>query len=95
MNKISYDERRKYFLGDQLNGVTGYVFKNIVVEFLKGNIKSQDVYNSFMTIKENYPKEVFKSNLNLLGTHDTRRILTELNEDKNLLKLAVFYSDDL
>lgn len=89
-NKISYDERRKYFLGDQLNGVTGYVFKNIVVEFLKGNIKSQDVYNSFMTIKENYPKEVFKSNLNLLGTHDTRRILTELNEDKNLLKLAVF-----
>ena len=89
-NKISYDERRKYFLGNQLNGVTGYVFKNIVVEFLKGNIKSQDVYNSFMTIKENYPKEVFKSNLNLLGTHDTRRILTELNEDKNLLKLAVF-----
>lgn len=89
-NKISYDERRKYFLGDQLNGVTGYVFKNIVVEFLKGNTKSQDVYNSFMTIKENYPKEVFKSNLNLLGTHDTRRILTELNEDKNLLKLAVF-----
>ncbi|SCJ37565.1 Alpha-amylase/pullulanase [uncultured Clostridium sp.] len=89
-NKISYDERRKYFLGSQLNGVTGYVFKNIVVEFLKGNINSQDVYNSFMTIKENYPKEAFKSNLNLLGTHDTRRILTELNEDKNLLKLAVF-----
>ena len=89
-NKISYDERRKYFLGNQLNGVTGYVFKNIVVEFLKGNIKSQDVYKSFMTIKENYPREAFKSNLNLLGTHDTRRILTELNEDKNLLKLAVF-----
>ena len=89
-NKISYDERRKYFLGDQLNGVTGYVFKNIVVEFLKGNINSQDVYKSFMTIKENYPREAFKSNLNLLGTHDTRRILTELNEDKNLLKLAVF-----
>ena len=89
-NKISYDERRKYFLGNQLDGVTGYVFKNIVVEFLKGNINSQDVYKSFMTIKENYPREAFKSNLNLLGTHDTRRILTELNEDKNLLKLAVF-----
>lgn len=89
-NKISYSERRKYFLGNQLNGVTGYVFKNIVVEFLKGNINSQDVYNRFMTIKENYPKDAFKSNLNLLGTHDTRRILTELNEEKELLKLAVF-----
>lgn len=43
-----------------------------------------------MTIKENYPKDAFKSNLNLLGTHDTRRILTELNEEKELLKLAVF-----
>lgn len=89
-NKISYSERRKYFLGNQLNGVTGYVFKNIVVDFLKGNINSQDVYNRFMTIKENYPKDAFKSNLNLLGTHDTRRILTELNEEKELLKLAVF-----
>ncbi|CEP82276.1 glycoside hydrolase family 13 protein [Paraclostridium sordellii] len=89
-NKISYSERRKYFLGNQLNGVTGYVFKNIVVEFLKGNVNSQDVYNRFMTIKENYPKDAFKSNLNLLGTHDTRRILTELNEEKELLKLAVF-----
>ncbi|CEN80407.1 glycoside hydrolase family 13 protein [Paraclostridium sordellii] len=89
-NKISYSERRKYFLGNQLNGVTGYVFKNTVVEFLKGNVNSQDVYNRFMTIKENYPKDAFKSNLNLLGTHDTRRILTELNEEKELLKLAVF-----
>ncbi|CEJ75177.1 alpha-amylase [[Clostridium] sordellii] len=89
-NKISYNERRKYFLGNQLNGVTGYVFKNIVVDFLKGNVNSQDVYNRFMTIKENYPKDAFKSNLNLLGTHDTRRILTELNEEKELLKLAVF-----
>lgn len=89
-NKISYSERRKYFLGNQLNGVTGYVFKNIVVDFLKGNVNSQAVYNRFMTIKENYPKYAFKSNLNLLGTHDTRRILTELNEEKELLKLAVF-----
>lgn len=88
-NKISYDERRKYLLGDQLNGVTGYVFKNIFVDFLNYKIDSNDVYNSLMTIKENYPKESFKSNLNILGTHDTRRILTELNEDKELLKLAV------
>ena len=88
-NKISYEERRKYLLGKQLNGVTGYLFKDIVVDFLKNNIDSSEVYNRFMSIKENYPKEAFKSNLNLIGTHDTRRILTELNEDIELLKLAV------
>ena len=88
-NKISYNERRKYLLGNQLNGVTGYVFKNIILDFLTYKINSSDVYNKFMTIKENYPKYSFKSNLNLLGTHDTPRILTELNEDKELLNLAV------
>lgn len=88
-NKISYNERRKYLLGNQLNGVTGYVFKNIILDFLTYKINSSDVYNKFMTIKENYPKYAFKSNLNLLGTHDTPRILTELNEDKELLNLAV------
>lgn len=88
-NKISYNERRKYLLGNQLNGVTGYVFKNIILDFLTHKINSSDVYNKFMTIKENYPKYAFKSNLNLLGTHDTPRILTELNEDKELLNLAV------
>ena len=88
-NKISYNERRKYLLGNQLNGVTGYVFKNIILDFLTYKINSSDAYNKFMTIKENYPKYAFKSNLNLLGTHDTPRILTELNEDKELLNLAV------
>ena len=88
-NKISYNERRKYLLGNQLNGVTGYVYKNIILDFLTYKINSSDVYNKFMTIKENYPKYAFKSNLNLLGTHDTPRILTELNEDKELLNLAV------
>ncbi|MGL5641021.1 MAG: glycoside hydrolase family 13 protein, partial [Paraclostridium sp.] len=88
-NKISYEERRKYLLGNQLNGVTGYLFKNMVIDFLTGKLDSNEIYNKIMTVKENYPKEAFKSNLNLLGTHDTRRILTELNEDKELLKLAV------
>ncbi|MGL5749894.1 MAG: glycoside hydrolase family 13 protein, partial [Paraclostridium sp.] len=88
-NKISYDERKKYLLGNQLNGVTGYVFKNILVDFLNERITSSEAYEKFMSIKENYPKDAFKANLNLLGTHDTPRILTELNEDKSLLNLAV------
>ncbi|MEF9991826.1 MAG: glycoside hydrolase family 13 protein [Peptostreptococcaceae bacterium] len=88
-NKISYEERRKYLLGNQLNGVTGYLFKNMVIDFLTGKLDSNEIYNKIMTVKENYPKEAFKCNLNLLGTHDTRRILTNLNEDKELLKLAV------
>ena len=88
-NKVSYGESRTYLLGEELDSVMGYPFRNNIVYFLKGHISSSDLVNRFMTIKENYPKEAFKANLNILSSHDTTRILTELDNDKELLKLAV------
>ncbi|MEG2786692.1 MAG: glycoside hydrolase family 13 protein [Romboutsia sp.] len=88
-NKISYEERRSYLLGEQLDSVMGYPFRNNVISFLKREINSNELKNKFMEIKENYPKEAFKSNLNLIGSHDVNRIKTELNEDKDMVKLAV------
>lgn len=88
-NKISYSERRTYLLGDQLDSVLGYPFRDNVVSFLNGQIASWQLNDFFMTIKENYPKESFKSNLNLLSSHDIVRVRTALNSDKDLLKLAI------
>ncbi len=88
-NKISYNERRSYLLGKQLDSVMGYPFRQNIIDFLKGNISSYQLNNRFMTMKENYPKEAFKSNLNLIGSHDVKRIKSELNEDKEMVKLAV------
>ena len=88
-NKISYGERREYLLGNQLDTAMGYPFRKGVLSFLKGEIKSYELNDLFITIKENYPPESFKSNLNLLGTHDVARLKTELNSDKDLVKLAV------
>lgn len=88
-NKISYGERRNYFSGKQLDSVMGYPFRQNVLSFLKRDITSKQLNDKFMEIKENYPTEAFKSNLNLLGTHDVSRIKTELNEDCDVVKLAV------
>lgn len=88
-NKISYNQRREYLLGEQLDSVMGYPFRTNIVSFLKNDIKSIDLLNRFMQIKENYPSEAFKSNLNLIGSHDVKRIKTELDEDRELVKLAV------
>ena len=88
-NKISYNERRNYFVGDQLDSVMGYQFRENIVSFLKGNITSRQLNNKFMTIKENYPKESFKANLNLISSHDVTRIKTELNYDEAKIRLAV------
>ncbi|KPI54713.1 alpha-amylase [Clostridioides difficile] len=88
-NKISYGQRRSYLLGEELDSVMGYPFRNNMFSFLKGEIKSYELCNRYMQIKENYPKESFKSNLNLIGTHDVTRAKTELNYDVDLVKLAV------
>ena len=88
-NKISYGERRTYLLGDQLDSVLGYPFRDNLVNFLNGEKTSWQLNDFFMTIKENYPSEAFKSNLNLLSSHDIVRIKTALKSDKDLLKLAI------
>ncbi|HBG5345671.1 TPA: glycoside hydrolase family 13 protein [Clostridioides difficile] len=88
-NKISYGQRRSYLLGEELDSVMGYPFRNNMFSFLKGEINSCKLCNRYMQIKENYPKESFKSNLNLIGTHDVTRAKTELNGDVDLVKLAV------
>ena len=88
-NKISYGERRSYFLGSQLDSVLGYPFRDNIVDFLTGKIPSWKLNDLFITLKENYPKEAFKSNLNLLSSHDIERVKTALKSDKDLLKLAI------
>jgi len=96
-NKSSYDKRREYFLGEELDSVTNYTFRNILIDFILGKISSEKVHNSLMTMAENYPLFNMYSSLNLLGTHDVPRILTELSrnlndnpiDDKSIKDLAV------
>ncbi|MFZ2257733.1 MAG: glycoside hydrolase family 13 protein [Clostridiaceae bacterium] len=87
-NKISYSQRRSYLLGQELHGVMNYPFKDAIIRYLSGQARAEEIYRVLMSIKENYPKEALYANLNSLGTHDTRRIRTELN-DNRLLRLAV------
>ncbi|MDU2049247.1 MAG: glycoside hydrolase family 13 protein [Clostridium perfringens] len=88
-NKVSYSKRRKYLLGDELDSVTNYPYRDIISNFLNEEISSKDFYKVIMSIKENYPRENFYANMNLLGNHDTERILTVLKENLNKLKLAL------
>lgn len=88
-NKISYSKRRKYLLGHELDSVTNYPYRDIISGFLNEEISSKDFYKVIMSIKENYPRENFYANMNLLGNHDTERIFTILKENLNKLELAI------
>ena len=86
---ICLGERKKYFLGEQLDSVMGYPFRNGILSFINGNIPSYELNDIYMNIKENYPPESFKSNLNLLGSHDVERLKTALHNDKDKVNTEV------
>ena len=76
-DKISYGLRRRYFGGKQLDSVMNYPLKNGIVDFIRfrdANILG-DVLKELYSC---YPECVCHSLMNILGTHDTERILTVL-----------------
>ena len=76
-NKVAYSVRRRYFLGGQLDSVTNYPLKNSIIACIKeGNILQ--LAATMTTLCRNYPKAVLNSLMNILGTHDTMRVLTAL-----------------
>ncbi|MBQ2940484.1 MAG: DUF3459 domain-containing protein [Clostridia bacterium] len=76
-NKFSYGHRRRYLLGDQLDSVMNYPFRNAVLDFLRGG-HSEDFHDRVLRIAENYPPQVLRLLMNHIGTHDTERALTML-----------------
>ena len=77
-NKCAYGCRRRYFTDGELDSVMNYPFRTAIINFIRGWDGGPGLKNAIMTIAENYPSQVFNANMNLLGTHDTQRILTAL-----------------
>lgn len=88
-NKISYSRRRQYLYGDELDSVTNYPLRESLINFVKGYIKSDRFVKKVLSLYENYPRENFYSNMNIIGTHDTERILTVLDKRIELLKIVI------
>ncbi len=77
-NKISYGKRREYFQGRELDSVMNYPLKNAILDFVKyGNVNLLS-----HTIKEqidHYPDKALHALMNILSTHDTIRLLSNLS----------------
>jgi len=80
-NKVAYDRRRRYFVDGELDSCMNYPFRKAILDFLWQRDDGNALRETVMTIAENYPRQVLLCNMNLLGTHDTPRILTALAED--------------
>ena len=80
-NKSAYGIRRRYFVDGELDSAMNYPFRTAILNFLRDRDNGMGLKNTVMTIAENYPRDVLLCNMNLLGTHDTPRILTALIDD--------------
>ena len=76
-NKIAYDEKKEYFLGKELDSVMNYPLKDAIINYVLYK-DSKLLSKVIKTQINNYPKKSLDILMNLLGTHDTARILTVL-----------------
>lgn len=75
--KIAYGKMKKYFLGEQLDGVMNYPLRRGIISFLRdGSI--DEIRYALTDIIFNAPKRIRDMQMNLLGSHDTERIITAL-----------------
>ena len=91
-NKIAYSTRKKYYLGSELDGVMNYPVRVGIIDYLCG--KGTDKLRYALTdVTANAPDRILHTQMNLLGTHDTQRILTILggrsSEGKSNAELSV------
>ncbi len=77
-NKVSYGVRRKFLLGNELDSVMNYVFRNAVLSYLTDF--DAELFNMrFSSLLENYPPHSLYSAMNLISSHDVPRAMTVLS----------------
>ena len=79
-DKVAYGKRRRYLMDGQLDSVMNYPLRNAIIDFMLTR-NAELLYNTLTEIYASYPEHVSHSLMNLLGTHDTERILTVLGGD--------------
>ncbi len=84
-----WDDASLWILGNELDSTMNYRFRRALLGFLNGDFSdpnqgfirglNADQFNSVLqSIKEDYPAPAYETAMNLVGTHDTQRILWAL-----------------
>ncbi len=75
--KVAYSTRREYLQGNELDSVMNYPLKDAIIRYIQQE-NACELLQCVRLLIDHYPKETLDSLMNILGTHDTARILTVL-----------------
>ncbi len=78
--KIAYDSRRHYFQGQQIDSVMNYPLRTAIIDFVTSK-NCELLARTATSLYLHYPECVSHVLMNILGTHDTERILSILAGD--------------
>ncbi len=80
-----WDDASEWLLGDEFDSTMNYRFRRALIGFVNGDTNDHqgfiqglnpDQFNSALqSIQEDYPPPAFEATMNLVGSHDTMRIL--------------------
>ncbi len=79
-DKVAYGNRRRYLQGKQLDSVMNYPVRSGILAFIRDG-DAEMLYHTLTELYASYPRAVSDALMNLVGTHDTERILTVLGSD--------------
>lgn len=82
-DKISYGKRRRYLRGLQLDSVMNYPLRNGIIAFAGEEGNAEALYDVLTELYGSYPRCVCDALMNIIGTHDTERILTVLGGEQD------------
>lgn len=84
VTKESYGKRRNYALGYSLDSVMNYPLRRALIDFAQGRMNAFSLRDFLLSQMMNYPRPMYLSLMNLLGTHDTPRISSALSVNEDL-----------
>lgn len=85
-------EANSFLKGDQLDSIMNYPFKSALVDFFGSRSISVEGFDDILSSNRTlYMSSITRQLWNLLGSHDTKRFLSECNNNVDRMKLAIAF----
>jgi len=78
-----------WLMGDQFDSVMNYPFPGNAIDFVLGKMDADEFRKNMTRLMMAYPASVNQNLFNLIGSHDTERIINKLGFDENKLRMLL------
>ncbi len=87
-----WNDSLRWMQGDQFDSVMNYPLSDRLLEYLNSDEMDAETFASHISgLLMRYPQQANEVLFNLMASHDTPRVLTQLHGDKRKLKMAIAF----